>query len=287
MFGRSLLPILLISTFLAVNSQRVQNSVPKSELDIMVPDTKIVMTMEPEEINEMNIVLNDADCSDALFSDVVAHLKEDGIDVTTTKSCNGVNVDNATIITLDEQYSSGGETVIFAPYDNSRVGHSDSLALAMQTAFKQDGFQVADVQCGKSGYQEDENGEIVYTVPTGTEIAMDDDCDSSFVTISLGTHYRDAAQVAKTIENGLARQKLYLKSDDNQTDLIYHADSEDKIEDVANYFGTDAARLKNYNGIEANQFHNSQAVVNPYVDEMSAFDFGRFFQVEEQNQKTY
>lgn len=287
MFGHAFIPMLFISTFLALNSEHVQRSVPQPGVDIPVPETKIVMTVNAEDINGMNIILNDADCSDTFFQDVVTKLEDDGINVTTTQDCRGINQDNVTVITLDQQYSAGNNTMIFAPYDNTRIGSSDSLALSMQAAFEQEGMTVSPILCGKVGFQQDENGNVAYSVPTVTEVAMDEDCDSSFVTISLGTGQNDPEAVAKGIENGLARQSKYLESDDHQTDLIYRANPGDSIDGVSDYFGTDASRLRKFNDLSTDQFGDSQTVINPYVEDMNAFDDGRYFQVGNEDVKTY
>ena len=280
------LPLFLSSLLIAANSEYIQTHTQKQPtVEDLVPQFSVEMSID--DINDMNIIINDDDCSDTFFQGVVDQLKEDGLEITVTEDSNGVNQNNATVVTLDQQYSSGPGTVIIAPYDNLRVGHSDSLALSMQAAFQQNGYFADTISCGQAGYVQDEDGNVHYCMPSKTESEMNDGYDSSFVTVSFGTQNQNPEWVAKSIENGLARQNYYLKSDDNQTDLIYRASTTDSIEDVADYFGTDATRLRKQNAIDGDQFHDSQAIVNPYVEDMKAFDKTGMFQIGEEKTRTY
>ena len=80
-----------------------------------------------------------------------------------------------------------------------------------------------------------------------------------------GTQNQNAEWVAKSIENGLARQKYYLNGDDNQSDLIYRANDGDKVDDVANYFGTESNELKQFNSIDGSECKEAQTIINPAV----------------------
>ena len=128
-----------------------------------------------DEINDMNIIINDSDCSDKFFNDVCDVLIKDGIEFSTTKNCVDINKDNCTVITLDQQYSSGASTLIFAPYNNTRLGNSDSLAVAMKTAFDQNCFFVDNILCSQVGFEQDSLGNVRYNVATDTEKAIEDD----------------------------------------------------------------------------------------------------------------
>ena len=263
----------------AVLAGATQNMLkPKEpEIEDMVPPFTIEASID--EINDMNIILNDDDCSDTFFEDVVGHLKEDGLEFTVTSNCHDINQNNSTVITLDQQYSAGPGTVVFAPYNNAVVGHSDSLALSMQAAFEQNGFIADEISCGQIGYEVDEDGTIHSVVPTDTEREMDAGYDSSFVTISFGTDNQNAEWVAKSIENGLARQNNYLKTDDSQTDLIYRANPNDSVEDVANYFGTNVEQLSSFNNLNGTSFQEGQTVVNPSVGGSQSFDSHGIFEI--------
>ena len=240
-----------------------------------------------DDINSMNLILNDNDCSDTFFQDITNQLREDGVQLTITRDGNNINENNSTIITLDQQYSAGPGTLIFAPYNNTRVGQSDSLALAMNAAFAQNGFTVGEILCGQIGYKQDEDGIVHTFFPTDTESAIDEAYDSSFVTISFGTQNQSGEWVAKSIENGLARQNYYLKSDDSSSDLIYRANSEDSLEDVANYFGSDVPQLKGFNHMKDSTFTDYQTIVNPAVENMSSFDKTGMFQINGQKTRVF
>ena len=256
----------------------------KQKEDIPVP---IAIDVSMSDINDMNIIINDSSCSDAFFNDVCDILKKDGLLFDTTNDCIDINKDGSTVVTLDQQYSSGSSTLIFAPYSNTRLGDSDSLAISMKSAFDQNGFFVDNIMSSQIGFEQDDNGNVKYTVPTDTEKTIDDDKDTSFVTISFGTNNINAEWVAKSIENGLARQKHYLNSYNDGTDLIYCASASDSIEDVAKYFNTESGNLINYNNINNNSFNDSQAIVNPSVDKMDVFDKNIIFEIDSVKTRAY
>lgn len=233
------------------------------------------------ESNSMNIIINDNDCSDAFFADVCEYLREDGIVFSTTSKCEGINVDGSTVITLDQQYNSGTSTMVFAPYNNTRNGYSDSLALCMQAAFNQNHQTVNKLYCGKIGYSEDEDGNINRFCPTDTEQAIDSLADVSFVTISFGTECKDARLVAEIIKNGLVRQKYYLDNYDKNTDLVYRASKADSLDTVADYFSSDIRDLKFVNSIKDSSFQDSQAVINPNILGMPVFDKNSTFKLSD------
>lgn len=240
-----------------------------------------------DEINEMNVIINDGDCGNSFFSEVVQNLEDDGLKVTSTSNFQDINHDNSVVITLDQQYSAGPGTVIFAPHNNTRVGNSDALALCMQSAFCQNGFIADEISCGQIGYEEDENGNVVYMVPSSTEKAIDADKDISFVTISFGTSNTDSNLAAKSIENGLSRYHHYLQGANTQSDLIYRASESDSIDMVADYFGTTANELKDTNDIEEECLKNSQTIINPAVKNMPVFDSNSMFYLDGNKTKSY
>lgn len=283
--GSIFLSFLVASAVMSTMISNMGDDNSKPELEPLVAPFMAEVTLD--EINDMNIIINDNDCSHTFFEEVVANLTDDGIKVTTTSNGLDINQNDATVITLDQQYSSGPGTIIFAPYDNARVGESDSLALSMQAAFKQNGFEVDEISCAQAGFRENEDGSIDTYFPTDTEDAIDNDHDSSFVTISFGTQNQNAEWVAKSIENGLARQNYYLNNDDNNTDLIYRANSNDNINDVANYFGTDSSSLKEFNNLNDSELNDSEAIVNPVVENMNAFNSHGSFQIDNHKTKAY
>lgn len=276
---------LALATAVVIGTNSVVN-IP--ERDIIEPYVApFSASVSASDINSMNIILNDCDCGNTFFTDVVEILKNDGLSVETTSDCADINRDNCTVITLDHQYSAGAGTVIFAPYDNARMGNSDSLAISMKCAFDQNGFFVDDILCSQVGYVEDENGNVSTTVPTSTECAIDSEKDTSFVVISFGTQNNNAEWVAKSVENGLARQKYYLDSYDNRADLIYRADSGELVENISNYFGTDKTSLKAYNGITSDDLSDSQTIINSNISNYEVFNRDSVFDIDGNKTKAY
>lgn len=256
-----------------------------NDLNTMVND--VVLNVSSDDINDMNVIINDNDCSDVFFNNVCDILREDGLEFTSTSNNEGINQDNSVVITLDQQYSSGFNTLIFAPYNNTRLGYSDSLALSMQSAFLQNGFFADELSAGKFGFREDENGNITNLIPTETEEAIDDNYDTSFVTISFGTSNVNAEWVAKSIENGLARQKYYLNNYDSNTDLLYRSNANEDVEVVANYFDSTVHDLNLYNNLNSNDTLNSQVIVNPRVSIMTIFDKNTQLKIDDVKTRAY
>ena len=241
--------------------------------------------VDMDDVNKLNVILNDNDCDDALFQEICECLKEDGLSFQTTTNGYDINKDNSTVITIDQEYSSGEDTIIFAPFNNTRIGHSDSLAIAMQSAFDQNGFLMGNIVCSQIGYND--NDEVDFNLPTETEKQIDEGCDTSFVTISFGRQNVSGRWVAKSIENGLARQRYYLDNCDSHTDLIYRASKEDSIDMVSEYFGTDTNQLKSYNKINDSKINDSQAIINPDVVNLEVFDRDSLFEVSGVKTRAY
>lgn len=249
-----------------------------NELDSMFETIHNEVYNDP---TSMNIIINDNDCSDSFFTEVCSILIEEGIVFSTTKKCNGIDVDGSTVITLDQQYNSGNSPMIFAPYDNTRTGYSDSLALSIQAAFNQNGQDINKIYCGKVGYYEDENGHVNRFGPTETELSIDSLSEVSFVTIALGTDCKDPKLVAEIIKNGLVRQKYYLDNYDKNADLVYRANKNDSIENVSEYFSSDIKSLSMVNNLKDGSFQDSQAVINPNVIGMPVFDKNSVFKLSD------
>ena len=256
-----------------------------NDLDSMIND--VVIEVPSDDVNDMNVIINDNNCSDVFFNEVCDILKEDGLEFTATSNNKGINQDNSVVITLDQQYSSGEATLIFAPFDNTRLGYSDSLTLSMQSAFLQNGFFADTISAGKFGFREDENGVVTNLVPTETEEAINNNYDTSFVTISFGTNNVNAEWVAKSIENGLARQKYYLNNYDSNTDLLYRADSNDNVDVVAKYFDSTVHDLTLYNNLGNSDTLNSQVIVNPRVSIMTIFDKKTQLNIDDKKTRAY
>ena len=259
------------------------------ELNTMIDSEKYLGSIEIDksQINELNIVINDCDCSDSLFESVCDKLREDGIIFQQSINCSDINKDDYVVISLDQQYVSGTNTYIFAPFDNSRIGCSDSLALSMQTAFNQNGFFADEILCGVIGYRENPDGSISSILPTKTEECIDSSKDVSFVTISLGTENVNAEWLTKSIENGLCRYCDYLNNYDVQTDLIYRSSTGQNIEDVANYFGVNNTDLTSFNNIDSNIELHTQTIINPIAGNISPFNKKIEYSIDNIKTKAY
>lgn len=240
-----------------------------------------------ESINELHIIMNDSDCSNSFFDEVCSYLSNCGLKFDITRNCIDIDEDDCTIITLDQQYNSGFGSLIFAPFDNSRLGDSDSLALATKAAMEQQGIVVDDIISGKVGFRKDENGNISTLVPTESEEKIDSDKSTSFVTISLGTQNPTVESVAEGIMNALIRQKYYLDNYDSQTDLLYRADSGEEVSIVADYFGANVYDLANVNNLKDTSVLEAQTIINPSILTIPSFNSSAVFLGEKESIKSF
>lgn len=225
-----------------------------------------------EEINSLNIVVNDNDCSDTFMADIYEKLEEDGIKFQKTKKSEGVNFNDSVVITLDQQYMAGPGVLVIAPYYNGRKGNSDALALAANTALYEKGFLTEGIECGIRGYREDENGNVMQRVPTKTEENINKDIDSSFVTISFGTQNANAELVTSAIENTLARYYSYVKNNQSSEDLIHRAEKDETLKELAARYDTTPDYLKIRNNIITEEVQTDTAIKSPKVDKIREFD---------------
>ncbi|MBR2828512.1 MAG: hypothetical protein IKE70_04710 [Bacilli bacterium] len=221
------------------------------------------------DLNQMNIVINDNDCSDLFFQDLCDELEKNGLQFQVTKGDHNLPVEGI-VITIDQQYSSGSNSFVFAPFSNTRFGFSDSLALSLRSGMMENGCSV-NLVGGKVGYQVDDFGNVSTLVPTSTEEKIPENNDISFATISIGTEKVSADLLAKSILSGLARQKYFLENEDTQTDLIYRANLGESVEDVAHYFGVSQESLISYNRLPDKSVLNSQTIINPGIEKMDVF----------------
>lgn len=240
-----------------------------------------------DKINELNIIINDSDCSDSFITDVCENLENSGLAFSLTQNSEDINYDGSIIITLDQQYSSGNDTVIFGPHSNTRLGHSDALTISMKAALEKNDISVGNILCGQVGFIEDDNGKVSSTKPTSTEKALDENNDASFVTISFGTGNLETTQVSKSILEGLARYVYYVSNYDTGSDLIYRANSNDKLEEVAKYFNSDSKSLKSFNKFKDDRFIDSQTVINPSVENIDAFNKDFEITISMSSEKSY
>ena len=226
-----------------------------------------------EQINSLNIVINDCNCSDEFISSVCSELQNDGIKFSLTKGCKDIDIDDSIIITLDEQYMAGPGTVVLAPFENNRLGDSDALAIVAWRAFYEKGFIVDGVSCGQMGFKENEDGTVSERVPTPTENGIGKDKSSSFVTISFGTQNTPPTLVASAIENMLTRFYSYNKDYSINEDLIYCVQKDDSYDVVSEKMGTPPEEINNYNDtIDKSILLPGETLVNPKIESIRPFD---------------
>lgn len=223
-------------------------------------------------INEMNIIINDNDCSDTFMEAIYNKLENDGINFTAAKNSKNIDIDNSVVITLDQQYISGPGMIVIAPYDNNRKGNSDALALACDTAFYEKGFLANGIECGIRGYRENSDGTILERIPTKTEDSIDSDKNVSFVTIAFGTDNTNSDLVVSSIENALARYYSFIKTNNIGEDLIYRSTKEDTIESICVKYGTNENNLRTINNIQTDNLPVNSTIKNPAVQVIREFN---------------
>ena len=166
-----------------------------------------------EEINNLNIIISNCTVQSDFFSDVCQELSRDGIKFICRNNCIDTNIDDVVIITLDQEYSVGENTIIFAPLQNFRAGNSDALVLAAQTSFYEKGFLVEGIDCSNNPNKEYAFGD--------TDAIIERDANTSFVTVSFGTYNVHAGLTAAAIEATLTRYYSYIDKMQITEDLIY------------------------------------------------------------------
>ena len=225
-----------------------------------------------DQINSLNIIINDNDCADAFITDIYEKLEEDGIQFKKAVKDKGVQENDAVVITLDQQYMAGPGVLVLAPYYNDNKGDSDALALALDTALYEKGFLTQGIECGIRGFREDENGNVMQRIPTSTEEKIGRNTNSSYATITFGTNNANTELVTSAIENALARYYSYVSTYNLQEDLIYRAQKDETLDDIAKKYNTTSNYIKVNNGIITDEVQTDTAIKNPKVDHMREFD---------------
>lgn len=251
---------------------REQNFVDENE--VIVPyEQEDPINVSLEEINSLNIIINDSNCREDFINSVCEELDRDGIKFTFTRNSQNIDVDNAVVITLDQQYMAGPATVVFAPLENGRIGNSDALALAAEKAFYEKGFLVDGVACGQMGFRENENGTISERIPTETEDAIGKDKNTSFVTISFGTQNTHAGLTASSIEAMLTRYYSYINAGYGEEDLIYCVEDGQSYDDIGEILGTSGEALDEYNTTsDESVLLTGEALINPAAGQRREFN---------------
>ena len=102
-----------------------------------------------DDIKNLNLVINDNECGNFFIEQICEKLIEYGVSFNFSNHENNLPLNNAVVVTLDQQYVSGPNVSVIAPYHNKVNDTSDSLALSMHTAFKTKGIGVDGIYCGK------------------------------------------------------------------------------------------------------------------------------------------
>lgn len=220
------------------------------------------LSVSLDEINSLNIIINDNNCSNNFFNEVCNKLNEDGIKFTAVEGNEKINEEADIVITLDQQYMAGPDTVVFAPYSNNQKNNSDVLTLALNTSFDEYGFFMAPIACGVSGYRETEYG-VSEKIPTSTEENVHK--NTSYATISFGSLNVSSDLTVSGIEGGLVRYCSYMKREFNDCDLIYRIEHGESLDDVKE-------KLNIQNIKTNNVVLENQTIINPVVKDIPEFD---------------
>ena len=262
-----------IPTMMFMNNKKNKNIDNTITNDIFTEArTEDPINVDIQDINSMNIIINDADCSDTFMDEVYSILEKDGINFTKCKNLNKGDIEDAVIFTLDQQYINGPGMMVIAPYNNDISGNSDALALACDAAFYENGFFVSEIECGIRGYREEKDGYVSERIPTETEEKVKKYPNSSFVTLSFGTGNSNSQLVASSIENALVRYYSYINNNDINEDLIYRSTKDDNYEDIANRFSTNVDSLKMINDKNDNMVLENSSFKNPCVSSIKEFN---------------
>lgn len=220
------------------------------------------------DISALNVIINDNNCSDIYTENICQALEELGLKFSFTRENEGINVNDALVITLDQQYYAGTGVVILAPYENEGNNVSDALACAVEKEFSDGGIKTDGIYCGKTGYSNaSKTGSN--RVPTSTESSIDKDRDTAFTTICFGTVTPNQKDVAAGIMSALARVVVYERENSN-VDLIYNPNPDDGIEVVSNRFGCDQEQISSIVKIEG-QVQMDESFINPNLNKVSSF----------------
>lgn len=236
-------------------------------LDGIVREDSITVSLT--HINSLNIFINDSECSGAFIESIYQSLDRDGIRYSFSRKEENLNIDDAVIITLDQQYVSGPKVSIIGPYNNNRSDNSDALALAMHTAFNSRNIDNDGIFCGKRGYRQENSG-ISTRIPTPTEEAVLSSTNTSFVTIAFGTNTPDAEEIACAIKEGLGRYIAYI-STNTHIDLLYRTEPSDTLDGLAQKFETTSFDVSNTNNL-GETIPSDQAIINPEALRTRVFD---------------
>lgn len=184
--------------------------------NISLTDSNEIINVSIDDINQLHVIINDNDCGNAFFSNVLNVLKAYDLDFTISNQNNNLAYEDATIITLDQKLSYSNKTLLIGPYKDASGTNSEALLKATQVTFSNQGWEVITLS-GILKYAESSDSDIVYTkVASPTE-------ENTFktnaqITIALGTESYTPDKLAYDILLSLARYQYYLTHNNNFTD---------------------------------------------------------------------
>lgn len=175
------------------------------------------------QINDLNLILNDNDCGNAFFHEIIEALESKGLKITTSKQNDDLMYENATVITLDQQMIAGEGVAFIGPCKAGTANNSEALLKSMQMTFQQQGWST-DSFAGVMKYLPNNSDEVYRAVPSDTENSVLP--DSTYITISFGTMSPgfDASKVADDITLSLARYQHYLANDSKDVTIASNPD---------------------------------------------------------------
>lgn len=203
------------------NYDYYDNSITSENFEEPVIENPISVNVS--DVNKNNIIFNSIGASNNFLEPIYSKLQEDGIEFSITKDYKNIDVENSLVITLDTDYMVGTGMRIIAPYNNyvTRDGSAnrpDALALAMDAAFNEKGFENDGIACGIISHNSSNN--TFGRVPSETEDTIKYD-DVTYTTIAFGNTNINSDLVVSAIENGLARYTSYNMYPSTDEDLIY------------------------------------------------------------------
>lgn len=224
-----------------------------------------------DDLNSLNIIINDSDCSNSFMNAICEDLIEKGLKFQYSNNENNFTTDHAVIISLDQQYISGPKMAILAPYKNGRNDKSDQLVLAANAAFQNVGVESVGIYCGKKGFKKTEYNSIATRIPSSTEDAIKDN-ETSFVDVCFGTKTPTVEQVSQGIIGTLIRFCAYddEKYNDNN-DFIYRTESNDTIDGVIRMMDTTLNQVSAINALP-DVLTADVAIINPVSTTFDCFN---------------
>lgn len=220
-----------------------------------------------DEINSLNIIINDNNCSDIYIENICQELEKRGLKFTFSRENSQIDTANSLVITFDQQYYSGSGVIVLGPYENEKNNDSDALACAISKEFDENGIAIDGIYCGRVGYK---NASITGSnrVPSTTEDLVDKE-SSIFTTICFGTDTPHQEEVANGIMSALGRLVIYQR-ENSDVDLIYNPNYGDGLEIISKRFDCSVDDVRKISST-GDTVQIDETFINPNLDKISSF----------------